>query len=48
MNLDKALLAESGHAAADVIRQRPSSLHPGSSSTSDSSVENKFINRQFY
>lgn len=48
MSLEKALLAESGHAAADVIGQRPWSLNPGSSSTSDSSVENKFINRQFY
>jgi len=47
-SLDKALLVEPGHRAADVIRQRPGSLDPASSLISDSSVENKVINRQFY
>lgn len=47
-SLDKALLGDPGHKAADVIQQRPWSLNPASSPISDSSVENKFINRQFY
>lgn len=37
-----------GPLAADFIWQRPSSPDPGPSSASDSSVENKSINGQFY
>lgn len=45
--LDKTLLVEPGHIAADFIWQRPSGLNPGSHPISDGSVENKLTNRQF-
>lgn len=43
-SLDKTLLVEPGHAAADLIWQRPSGLNPGSQPISDGSVENKLTN----